>query len=299
MTAPSQKSLTCVVCETSIDAAAHHTRRKDGFDLVACPAFGMVMRAVFPSVAEVDEIYDEAYFKSDPVNPTDGYADYLADAETHRAAARRRLALLDRFAPSRGRLLDVGAAAGFFVDEAINQGWQAEGVDIAQRMVDWGRRELGVPIRVGRISSVPERGVFAAVTMWDYIEHSANPAADIERANDLLVEGGLIAISTGDVDSIAAKLCGSRWHLLTPRHHNFFFSEGTLSKLLDRAGFKLEWRGHPGSRYSLAHLAYKLDRGVRSRVTRAVARRLKGSHFGRYRFPLNLFDIVTVIARKR
>jgi 2-polyprenyl-3-methyl-5-hydroxy-6-metoxy-1,4-benzoquinol methylase len=259
----------------------------------------MVMRAVVPSVAELDEIYDQAYFKSDPVNLTDGYADYLADADTHRAAARRRLALLDRSAPSRGRLLDVGAAAGFFVQEAIEQGWQAEGVDIAQHIVDWGRRELGVPIRVGRISSVSERGVFAAVTMWDYIEHSVDPAAEIERANDLLTERGVLAISTGDIGSTSARVCGSRWHLLTPRHHNFFFSERTLSKLLDRTGFEVEWRGHPGSRYSLAHLAYKFDRGARLRVTGAVARRLNRSRFGRYRFPLNLFDIMTVVARKR
>jgi hypothetical protein len=287
------------VCGTSIDATADHARRKDGFDLIACPACGMVMRTVLPSAAELDEIYDPAYFKSDPENPADGYADYLADADTHRAAARRRLGLLDRFTPSRGRLLDVGAAAGFFIDEAIQQGWQAEGVDIAQHMVEWGRRKLGVPIRVGRISSLSEFGAFAAVTMWDYIEHSLEPASEIDRAKRLLHAGGLLAISTGDIDSTAARICGSRWHLLTPRHHNYFFSERTLSKLLERAGFDVVWRGHPGSRYSLAHLAYKFDRGVRLRVTGAVARGLKGSRLGHYRFPLNLFDIVTVIAVKR
>src|SRR4051794_8682183 len=206
------------------------------------------MRAVLPSSAELDDIYDEGYFRSDPANPADGYADYLADAETHREAAKRRLALLERLAPSRGRLLDVGAAAGFFVDEAIKQGWQAEGVDIAQHMVDWGRQHLAVPLRAGPIAAVSERAAFAAVTMWDYIEHSVDPAAEIERANDLLIDRGLIALSTGDVDSIAARVCGSRWHLLTPRHHNFFFSERTLSTLLDRAGFNIEWRGRPGSR---------------------------------------------------
>ena len=32
-----------------------------------------------------------------------------------------------------------------------------------------------------------------------------------------------LALSTGDVGSLAARLSGSRWHLLTPRHHNYFF----------------------------------------------------------------------------
>lgn len=259
----------------------------------------MVMRAVLPSVAELDDIYDKTYFKSDPADLADGYADYLADAATHREAARRRLALLDRFSPSRGRLLDVGAAAGFFVSEAIKQGWEAEGVDVAQHMVDWGLRHLRVPLSVAGISSVPERNAFAAVTMWDYIEHSIDPAAEIECANELLVEGGLLAISTGDIGSTAARACGSRWHLLTPRHHNFFFDERTLPELLDRTGFDVEWRGHPGSHYSFAHLAYKLDRGARLRVTRGLSRKLEASRLGRHSLPLNLFDIMTVVARKR
>jgi hypothetical protein len=86
--------------------------------------------------------------------------------------------------------------------------------------------------------------------------------------------------------------------LLTPRHHNFFFSARTLARLLERTGFELVWLGHPGSRYSLAQLAYKLDRGVRTAVTAAAARRIATGRLGRYSVPLNLFDIVTVVARK-
>jgi SAM-dependent methyltransferase len=185
------------------------------------------------------------------------------------------------------------------VAEAIEHGWRAEGVDIARHMVDFGRRELGVPVQVGGITSVHERDAFAAVTMWDYIEHSVDPAVELEQANELLRPGGLLAISTGDVDSAAARVCRSRWHLLTPRHHNFFFSARTLTDLLGRSGFEIAWQGHPGAGYSLAHIAYKLDRGARLRLTGAFSGWLKSSRIGRYRLPLNLFDIVTVIARKR
>jgi hypothetical protein len=292
-------TLTCVICTAAIDPTNDHLLSKDGFELVVCPGCGLVLRAELPSVAALDEIYDETYFQADPASVADGYADYLGDAETHRQAARRRLALLDRLSPSRGRLLDVGAAAGLFVDEAVKDGWDAEGVDIARQMVDWGRRHLGVRLTVGGIASASKENGFAAVTMWDYIEHALDPAADVRRAHDLLGERGLLAISTGDIGSAAARISGSRWHLLTPRHHNYFFSERTLSELLARNGFEVEWRGHPGSRYSLGHLAYKLDRGARLRVTAAVSRRLERSRWGRYSFPVNLFDIVTVIARKR
>ena len=183
--------------------------------------------------------------------------------------------MIDRFVPVRGRLLDVGAAAGFFVAEAIRSGWEAEGIDIAPQVVEWGRRELHVPLRVGGVTAVEAPGAFTVVTMWDYIEHSLDPVGELATSNELLADDGLVALSTGDIESLAARLSRSRWHLLTPRHHNFFFGARTLVRLLERSGFEVVWLGHPGARYSLAHLAYKLDRGARTDGTAAVARRFR------------------------
>jgi hypothetical protein len=280
-----------------VDPVEDVVLQKDGFDLVRCRVCGLLRRASLPSRADLEAIYSPGYFADEARETTDGYADYVGDALWHRQAARRRLALLSRFR-SGGRLLDVGAAAGFFVDEAIGAGWNAQGIDVALEMVRWGQAQLGVPLEVGDLSSVDASRAFSVVTMWDYIEHSLDPLSDLIKCNELLASEGIVALSTGDVDSLAARLCRSRWHLLTPRHHNFFFSVSTLSRLLHRSGFELVWAGHPGSRYSLSHLVYKLDRGLRLRVTRALSARVRPSRFGRIGIPVNLFDIVTVVARK-
>jgi SAM-dependent methyltransferase len=278
----------CDVCGGAVEPALS----KDGYELVRCTSCGLLMRRSLPAPEELEAIYAPDYFTYDPGHPVNGYADYIGDAERHREAARRRLGVLQRFADGRGRLLDVGAAAGFFVDEARAAGWAAEGVDVAANVVEWGRRELGVELQIGDISTVSEPEAFRAVTMWDYIEHSLDPRADVAKAHELLAPGGLLALSTGDLDSAVARLSRSRWHLLTPRHHNFFFSARTLSQLLERNGFAVEWAGHPGARYSVGHLAYK-------GLPEAAARRVATSRIARYSLPLNLFDIVTVVARKR
>jgi SAM-dependent methyltransferase len=277
----------CVICGGRLAPALH----KDGFELVECEMCGLLMRASLPERTELAAIYAPEYYEHRPEQPVRGYADYLGDAERHREAARRRLRLLTRFASRNGKLLDVGAAAGFFVDEARRAGWEAEGVDVAEHMVEWGRRELGVPLRAGDLSDVDGDG-FAAVTMWDYIEHALDPRGDLDRAHDLLEPNGVVALSTGDRASLAARVSRSRWHLLTPRHHNFFFSRRTLERLLDSTGFDLLWQGHPGARYSLAHVAHK---SAPPAIANAVAR----SRVARYSVPVNLFDIITVVARKR
>jgi hypothetical protein len=295
---PKRELETCIVCGAALGPSLRRFQ-KDGYELVRCDSCGMLMRAVLPSRAELERIYAPEYFTHVPDRPADGYNNYLGDAAWHRQTAKRRLMLLDQFASDRGKLLDVGATAGFFVAEADAVGWHAEGIDIAPHLVEWGRTKLGVRLATGGLDEVEEQGAFAALTMWDYIEHSLDPAGDFEKSHSLLAEGGVLALSTGDVGSVAARLSGSRWHLLTPRHHNFFFSTQTLRLLLDRTGFDVVWLGHPGSRYSLAHLAYKLDRSIRLTVTRALARRVVSSRPGRYGIPLNLFDIVTVVAKKR
>jgi len=136
------------------------------------------------------------------------------------------------------------------------------------------------------------------VTMWDYIEHSVDPADDITRCAALLRPNGLIALSTGDVDSAVARIFGRRWHLFTPRHHNFFFGERTVRRLLEGHGFDVLSISHPGARYSLSHVVHKLGAMRPGTVSANVAGRVDGSVIGRLAIPVNLFDIVTVFARK-
>lgn len=288
----------CVACGALIDLRASHAMRKDGFDLVRCAGCSLLMRAALPSEAELAEIYSYEYFRHSDDCATDGYADYLRDAGLHRASARRRLQVLRQVSPSRGRLLDVGAAAGFFVSEANAVGWKAEGIDIAETMVRWGSEHLGADVRRATLAEIDRGARFAAITMWDYIEHAVDPHAEIACCEELLEPGGVLALSTGDVDSLVARVSGRRWHLLTPRHHNYFFSASTLRRLLERCGLEVLSVGHPGSRYSLSHLVYKLERSLRLPVGPRIVARLQASSLARMSVPVNLFDIMTVVARK-
>jgi SAM-dependent methyltransferase len=289
----------CPVCGTQEGASSWSVFEKDGFDLVRCPVCGLLFRRFAPSTAELRTLYGAGYFSQAAGDSGgQGYADYLADEEVHRANARRRLELLERFVRP-GRLLDVGCAAGFFLHEAGKRGWQPRGVDVSVPMSGWGRRELGVDIHTGLFGSVDVDPVtLDAITMWDYIEHSTDPAADIEKSASLLRPGGVLAISTGDVDSLAARIFRRRWHLLTPRHHVFFFSERTLRLLLARAGLAVVWLGWPASIYPLRYLIYKARTMGDLSVVRALARRLERNRLGSLTVPLSLRDIITVIARK-
>ena len=40
------------------------------------------------------------------------------------------------------RLLDVGCAAGFFMQDAKNAGWEVQGIDIAKPALDFAKKEF-------------------------------------------------------------------------------------------------------------------------------------------------------------
>ncbi len=292
---------TCNICGTLVPGLQRPMWVKDGFDIVRCPGCGLVFRRELPTPADLRSIYSEAYFR----RPEDdaggqGYADYLDDEPLHRLNGALRAGKLAALAAP-GRLFDVGAAAGFFMDEARRRGWDVAGVDVSPQMSGWGRERLGLDLRTGEFRTTEAaEGGYDAVTMWDYIEHSADPAGDLARARALLRPGGVLAVSTGDLSSAVARMSGRRWHLLTPRHHNFFFSVQTLTRACERAGFDVVSSGHPAARYSLGHLAFKLrtmapEIGVVGRVGDAIGR----SRAGRLVVPVNLWDIVTLFARRK
>ena len=285
--------VTCAVCSHTFAPAGQIRWTKDGYDIVRCPSCGLLFRRELPTQDDLDQIYGLEYFQGG----AEGYLDYVADEEVHRLSARRRLDLLEQSVP-RGRLLDVGAAAGFFVDEARKRGWDATGIDVSEPMLEWGRRELGAPLERGLLVDLPD-GAFDAITMWDYIEHALDPAADLRQARELLGPGGVLALSTGDAATLVARASGSRWHLLTPRHHNFFFTAATLSRLLVRSGFEVVSLDHRGSRYPVRYLVHKSRTLVRTRALDTLTGRLARSRLGAIAVPVNLRDIVTVVARRR
>ena len=289
----------CNVCEAPVDPEGDAVWTKDGLEIVRCPRCGLLFRAILPSPEDLPGLYDSAYFQAeDRSQGGEGYADYVGEADLHRLNARRRLSLLEGFTAP-GRLLDVGCAAGFFLDEARGRGWEVTGIEVSTEMAEWASGTLGLPQVIhGSFTGHPwDEGTFDCVTMWDYIEHTIDPLFELQLAHRLLRPGGMLALSTGDAGSLVARLTGRRWHLLTPRHHNYFFTRSSLLSGLERAGFSVLVARHLGARYSVRYLAHKLRTLADWRPLRRLERSLGASSAGAVALPVNLGDIVTVVGR--
>lgn len=205
-----------------------------GYQYLICSRCGSARLDPLPSLGAGD-LYDQGYFFQ---SLQGGYQDYGADELLHRRNARERLARIEAngVAPP-GRILDVGCAHGFFLDEALRRGWRTSGVEISPYAGPIARSRghevfetLDAALREGA-------GRFDAVSFFQVLEHLPDPAAALRAAAALLRPGGLLIVETWDLSSWTARLSGKRWQQIYPPTVIHLFTRAGLFDLAARTGF--------------------------------------------------------------
>ncbi|MDR7484277.1 MAG: class I SAM-dependent methyltransferase [Armatimonadota bacterium] len=268
--------------------------RRYGYPIVACPRCGLTYCAHTPTEPELVAFYSEGYFKGAPDRR--GYHDYEADERLIKAGFVPKLEAVERCAPRRGVLLDVGCAWGYFMDLARARGWRAYGIDASACAVSAARRR-GLDVIHGTSLGGFRDGSFDAVTMWDVLEHLPDPLEALRHVWRMLKPGGVLGLSTGRIDSALARIQGRRSRIFNPPQHLFFFGRTTLKACLAAAGFRTcaLFRDHKvvSLRYIL-HLHVSLY--PRSPLC-GVLRRLMRVRFNPA-IPIPIPDTMVVLARK-
>ncbi len=164
---------------------------------------------------------------------------YFSQAEGRISTFGSGLKWLEKFVPNKGKVLDVGCAAGFFLKVAKENGWDAKGVEPNRWLGEQGRKNYNVDIFSGYFEDAKlEDKSFDVVTMWDVIEHIPKPKEALKEANRVLKENGTLLVSTPDFSSVFAKMFGRRWWFFLS-HHLFYFTPKTMGNMLKDSGFEV------------------------------------------------------------
>lgn len=220
----------CPVCGASQSVP---WRTVHGYLLARCPACGLLHVDPVPSELELEAHYqDPGYFDG---AAGQGYSDYAAMEKALRPHFARRTADLTRLAHRPGRLLELGCAAGYFLDTARAAGWDVVGVELSRGMAERARREFDLTVYTS-LDELPQ-GRFDAVAMWEVVEHLPEPVRTLSRLRDRLRDGGWMMLSTPNNGHWQALRDPEAWSVYQPPSHLTYFDERTLAGTLERAGF--------------------------------------------------------------
>lgn len=249
------------------------------FDVIRCEGCGGLQRDPLPTPAEMEGYYrdpayiDGGYFDAPPVADAarEGPEAAIFREALEHLEARRRAA----GSPATGRLLDVGAGSGAFLELARSRGWQADGVELSPELAARAEARSGARVACGDFPSVElPSSSYDAVTLWDVLEHTTDPGAFLDRARALLAPGAVLVVFTIDAASLFNTAGHLAWRLtfgrmtsplelLYDKRHNHYFTSATLRTLIGRHGLRVEgvathrahlgrWLSEPASALVLA-----------------------------------------------
>lgn len=165
---------------------------------------------------------------------------FISQADARERTFFKALRKIEKYAPKKGKILDVGTAGGSFLAAAKKRGWTVSGCEPNKWLVDWGNKKYNIKIDQGTIfeQKYPSNS-FDVITLWDVIEHTPDPMKVLEECNRLLKENGILVVNYPDIGSWLARLLGRKWLFLTSVHL-YYFTPRTIRHILSKTGFKIE-----------------------------------------------------------
>jgi 2-polyprenyl-3-methyl-5-hydroxy-6-metoxy-1,4-benzoquinol methylase len=153
-------------------------------DVAQCANCRVYFRDPRPTQAEICRSYD---FGSN-------YAEWQKDDSKRSPMWQRRLGRITRFKKA-GRLLDVGAGDGYFLDVAKAGGFSTYGTELSSTGADYAGKR-GHHLLLGQLKDIDFTGLkFDVITLWHVLEHLPNPGEALSIVAGLLEPGGIFVLA--------------------------------------------------------------------------------------------------------
>lgn len=206
--------------------------------IVRCAGCGLVRRDPIWPEDDLAQVYrDPAYFR---VGSTDGigYGDYVADEPLYRPYFRRKIRAIEPWRRPPGRLLEIGAAVGFALDEARRAGWSVGGLELSPWAAAHARETYGLDVREGGFEAIDDEGARDVIVAFQTIEHTPGVRRALRAIRRALVPGGVVVLTTPDHGSLVRRLSGRFWPAYRPEHV-VYFDRPTMRRILEDEGFRI------------------------------------------------------------
>ena len=208
---------------------------KEGFKYVKCTECSLIYVNPRLNGDKIDEVYVSGRFEYQ-------FKNLFIPSATYRKENlyTERLKIIESYIPS-GKLLDVGAAAGHFMETALERGWDSYGVEISPFAVKYAREKLNIKTisNMSLIKKKFEDNFFDVVTTWDVLEHLKNPLEVVGEVYRILKVEGMLFVFVPNFESVEVSICKEKCDTIVADTHLIYFTPKTIKELLRKSGFDI------------------------------------------------------------
>ncbi len=238
------ETVNCNVCLSNKKKILFNKASKDGeiFTLNKCMSCGLEYISPRPTLAEIGKYYSAEYFTNRTERGYDNYFSEKIKNEIERVIALNLKDLdfynYEKSLQEEKKALDIGCAAGYFVNYLHQRNWKSNGIDVSKECVDFACSH-GLHVSQGDYLQKIYNHQFDLITMWATIEHLHQPEKFLEKIHSELKNSGMLYISTCRTGFSFRQIFGKKWRYYNFPEHLYFFSHSTMKRLLHNGGFKL------------------------------------------------------------
>ncbi|WP_304332160.1 bifunctional 2-polyprenyl-6-hydroxyphenol methylase/3-demethylubiquinol 3-O-methyltransferase UbiG [Brachyspira innocens] len=179
--------------------------------------------------------YSSKYFVEDYKNQYG--KTYEEDSKNLTALAKRRLEKIKKLKPS-GKVLDIGSAMGFFLNEAREYGYETEGIEISEYASSYCRDTLKLNVHnCSLLDFEYKEKEYDIITAWYVIEHIYNFENILERIIYSLKDDGILAFATPNGYGLSGRF-NKNYFSIVPSDHAFEANPKSLDILLSKYSLK-------------------------------------------------------------
>ncbi len=139
-----------------------------------------------------------------------------------------------------GKILDIGAGTGFFLNEMRLNGWQVTGTEKSADARKFAQTEFNLAVNETEDLFQFENSMFDVITLWHVLEHIHRLSENMEAIVRLLKDDGKLVIAVPNHESYDAQHYEEFWAAYDVPRHIWHFAPSQMKSFGERYGLKLE-----------------------------------------------------------
>lgn len=165
----------------------------------------------------------------------------LKEEHNWRIFSSQLLKIIEEY-KTEGILVDVGCNLGIFVQEASKRGYQAKGIDLSEKAIQCGGKELSLEVKleVGDLTAQRYEPNSIEILVYQHcFEHILYLKEELREIKRVLTPQGILVIEVPRFFSLWRLVLGNYWYGFCPSQHIWQFGLRGLRNLLKREGFAI------------------------------------------------------------
>jgi 2-polyprenyl-3-methyl-5-hydroxy-6-metoxy-1,4-benzoquinol methylase len=210
---------------------------KERFSIQKCAACGFLLTNPRPAKESIESYYKSVNYISHSNKKKGLFAGLYQMARKLNLSSKYRI--ISKHSRT-GRVLDIGAGTGHFLNYLNKKGWKAQGIEPDKEAAHFARENFNLQIDSEKKLKELKSDSFDLITMWHVLEHVHNLNERMSDIASLIKPEGLIILALPNPDSFDANYYVKYWAAYDVPRHLYHFRKSDVNKLAKKHNLTVE-----------------------------------------------------------